>query len=233
MKPIKINSPNENIRIGFLFVSFFLIFSSCKNNNNLNKLKEIRIDTIYVHDTIVINEKYDWQDFGLTHDINIDTIWHKPVSYYFNNKNCSPISKDFYLGAFRPSDDYTTDALLELACTNDNSLRPFYRWILNKTLYLSDGALAEHTGIPARKYAEKYPKELFVYFDSDSSSSKKYNNWTREISYSGYYDTENSQNPNNRTISNNMARVMKSNCKDCDATLIIRIEKFATDCFNK
>ena len=75
--------------------------------------------------------------------------------------------------------------MLSLVTTNDNNLRPFYRWCLNKTIQIEDGALAEYTGIPARQYAEKFPKEFFEYMDYDTTK-EKYGDWVGSISYSGY-----------------------------------------------
>lgn len=135
---------------------------------------------------------------------------------------------DFYYGAFRPSDNYTTSHLLGLATTDDTTLRPFYRWILNKTIVIQDGALAEHTGMPARLYAEKFPKEFFEYMDSDTSG-QKYTDWTASINYSGYMDDE-EENESGR-IRARMTSTMQTNCHNCPGLLRERIKKFAKDCF--
>ena len=195
------------------------------NNNNS------RFDTVIIHDTVFIsNNKNDWQEgFGLTHEPDKDTIWYKPVNFYITDKECSGLSIDFYFGRLRPSDDYVTDELLKLAITDNKKLRPFYRWCLNKTIVIQDGALGEHTGIPARKYAEKFPKEFFEYMDIDTSGQKLID-WIGSISYSGFYDEDDYEKP--KLIQHRMAQTMKLNCKNCDKKTINRIDIFTIDCFN-
>jgi hypothetical protein len=193
--------------------------------------EKTRSDTLIKQDTVIVpNQERDWQEgFGLTHDPEKDSIWFKPVSYYISNKECSPLAIDFYYGRLRPGDDDLTDELLKLATTDNERLRPFYRWCLNKTIIVQDGALGEHTGIPARRYAEKFPKEFFEYMNIDTSG-EKYNDWAGSIEYSGFYDIDDYRKP--KEIQVRMANTMKANCKNCDDKTITRIEKFAKECFN-
>ena len=115
-----------------------------------------------------------------------------------------------------------------MVTTDNNDLRPFYRWISNKTILIQDGALAEYTGVPARKYAEKFPKEFFEYMDYDKSG-EKYLDWTNAILYSGFYDLDDYKN--SKKIRDNLIKTMNSNCINCDEKMIGRIEKFVKDCF--
>lgn len=129
---------------------FLMILFSCKKQEAI-VVKENK-DTIEYEST-------DWQEgFGLTYSIDFDSVWGKPMRYYITNRNCDSVARDFYLGVYRPKDEPKTARLLSLITTDNDSLRPFYRWILNKTILIQDGALGEYTGLPARKYAEKYPK---------------------------------------------------------------------------
>lgn len=212
-----------------LLIITFTLFA-CNSSPASHKIIQTKTDTIIKHDTIIANlNNRNWQeDFGLTHDPEKDSIWFKPVSYYLNDKNCSGLASDFYYGILRPSDDGTTDELLKLATSDNNKLRPFYRWCLNKTIIIQDGALGEHTGVPARKYAEKFPQEFFSYMDIDTSG-EKYNEWIGTIEYSGFYDNEDWRKPSE--IRQRMVNTMKKNCYDCNKKIIARIEKFAKDCF--
>ena len=212
------------------FIVLFILLTGC-NDKQSNTAKEkliITKDTIIKHDTIFYSNN-DWQHgFGLTHDPEIDSIWGKPVNFYIHNSKCSPIAIDFYEGQFRPTDNHTTEALLSLVTTNDNQLRPFYRWCLNKTIQIQDGALAEDTGVPARQYAEKFPKEFFEYMDYNTTG-EKYDDWVSTILYSGFYDKDDYKKPQDIRI--HMTQSMKGNCKNCNEQLIRRIDKFAKDCF--
>ena len=158
----------------------------------------------------------------------VDSIWGKPVKFYIDNPKCSPIAIDFYRGQFRPSDNSTTAALLQLVTTDNNQLRPFYRWCLNKTIQIQDGALGEYTGVPARQYAEKFPKEFFKYMDYDTTGHK-YLDWVNSILYSGFYDKE--EYKKTASIRHRMTSLMIQNCKPCNDSLLIRIHKLAKDCF--
>ena len=183
---------------------------------------------VQVHDTIYIDNSRDWTKvFGFKHHgADRDSIWHKPVQFYISKPDCSSLAADFYYGDWRPSCNGMTNDLLKLALTDDKELRPFYRWCLSMTIKLADGCLAEATGIPARRYAEKFPAEFFGYMDADSTG-KRYDQWVFNISYSGFYDHENFRTD----ISKKCADAMLSHCKGCDDTLKKRIDKFAKDCF--
>ena len=204
-----------------LFLLLLLIFSC-------NEKKELIVQNKMPQRNIV-HKVLDWQEgFELTHNIDKDSIWNKPVRFYLENKQCNQTAKDFYFGKYRPTDDPKTAELLSLVTTDNNDLRPFYRWILNKTIIIQDGALAEYTGVPARKYAEKFPKESFEYMDYDKSG-EKYLDWKNAIVYSGFYDLDDYKN--SKKIRDNLIKTMNSNCKDCEKKMIGRIEKFAKDCF--
>lgn len=211
-----------------LSLVFILICSISCNNGVDNRGTISKSDTSIQPDTINID--LNWQkDLGLSNDPDKDSIWKQPVSYYITNKNCSPVAVDFYYGRFRPSDNDSTEALLKLAVTEDSTLRLFYRWCLNKTIQIQDGALAEYTGVPARQYAENFPEEFFIYMDSDTTGTK-YEEWVGSISYSGYYDNEDYQKA--QQIREKLMNAMKSKCKNCDDTMYARIKKFANDCFD-
>lgn len=219
----------------FIFLSFI---SSCKkdhhsNNDNVIETETIRSKSVKdikpKKEVIAFQSDTNWQEnFGLSHNIDKDSIWNKPVRFYVNNPKCDKTAIAFYFGKFRPSDNDETRKLLEFVISDDANLRPFYRWILNKTIQIQDGALGEFTGVPARKYAEKFPNEFFEYMDIDSSG-KKYSDWYNSILYSGFYLYDDYKKP--EIIRQKMIKTMKSNCKNCNENMNSRIQKFALDCF--
>lgn len=214
--------------------TLFLLSCETKNKSNFDGKKAETVEPKTEKLKVAENPKSeintnDWQiRFGLTHDIDKDSIWEKPVRYYIENKNCSQTAIDFYFGKHRPADDQKTEKLLGLVTTEDSELRPFYRWILNKTILIQDGALAEETGIPARQYAEKFPNEFFEYMDMEKSN-EKYVNWYNAIQYSGFYDTDDFENP--KSIREELEKTMRKNCTNCNKPTLERIKKFALDCF--
>jgi len=229
------NNVGSNNMSTFLSIILMLFLLACNNGQRNEKPNSsyTRIDTLIKHDTVYIyptGSKRDWQEgFGLTHEPDKDSIWYKPVSYYLSDNECSGLAYEFYYGRLRPSDDGITDELLKLATTENKKLRPFYRWCLNKTIVIQDGALVEHTGVPARKYAEKFPKEFFDYMDSDTTG-ERLNDWISTISYSGFYESDDYEK--GKEIQQKMAKKMKSNCRNCDDKTMKRIDKFTKDCFH-
>ncbi|MES2837598.1 MAG: hypothetical protein V4667_08745 [Bacteroidota bacterium] len=211
---------------GFLILG--LLFS-CNSNKEFDE-SIVNCDTVKIHDTIYIDKsiKKDWQKgFGLTHNLDKDSIWYNPVSYYISDSNCSGLAIDFYYGYLRPSDNGTTIELLKLATTNNKKLRPFYRWCLNKTLIISDGALAEVVGVPARQYVEKFPDDFFEYIDIEATN-EKYKMWTQAIVYSGYFDYNDYDNYNlNRK---RLEEKMTKNLQIKSAENLKRVKQFAIDC---
>lgn len=208
---------------------FFVL--SCHDRNPVPSTVSQK-DIVVKQDTAYINQQDEnWQSgFDLTHDTSIDSIWFRPVSYYFNMPGCSGLAKDFYYGRLRPSDDGTTEELLKLVTTGDDKLRPLYRWCLQKTIAIQDGALAEMTGVPARRYAEKFPKEFFGYMNADSSGCRL-KDWAAAINYSGYFEGENAKDP--LAVQSSFKAAMVRNCKDVDPSLLRQVQKFAALCFSK
>src|SRR4051812_7025503 len=117
----------------------FIFFISC-NSNHHDKIVTSKADTIIRHDTVYVNSTTDtsWQKgFELTHDPDVDSISGKPVSYYINDPKCAGIVSEFYYGYFRPTDNGATAELLKYAVSDNDKLRPFYRWCLNKTIQIA------------------------------------------------------------------------------------------------
>lgn len=215
-----------------LIVNLILIciVTSCCNQAGKKKPSKVptKCDTVYVYDTVYIHDDKsdEWQeDFGLTHVPDIDSIWGKPVSYYLNDEKCNPIAFEFYYGYFQPSDDGATAVLLDLSDTDNKKLRPFYRWCLDKTIQVSDGALGELIGVPARQYAEKFPDEFFEFMDKEKD---RYEDWVSAIQYSGFFDLPDYEN--NEKQRKNLVTRMTKNLKVRNQTNIERIKKFANDC---
>lgn len=153
-----------------------------------------------------------------------DTIGGKPVTFYLYDTNIAPIAKALYLGQFIPTDNDSTTQLLSYAITNDSIVRPFYRWCLDFTIQISDGALAEYPGAPALQYATRFPNEFFAYMDKDKSA-QRYKQWTEIIAYSGLYNYKDTPDE----IRKQVATEMLGNCHPCSDSTKKRIDKFITD----
>jgi hypothetical protein len=171
-----------------------------------------------------------WIDrYGITRDPNKDSIAGKPVTDYLAAPQVDQIAKDFYTGKYRPTDNDSTTHLLGLINTKNKQLRPFYRWCLDETINIADGAVGEYPGEPAMEYALAYPAEFFTYMDKDTSG-KRYKNWVDIISYSGLSDyTDNYNTTDFEKVKKRITANLSVNCSPCSAVLRGKIENFSND----
>ena len=199
----------------------FLVLVTCNNNsshkegNSVEKAKSNKVET----NLMVWKDKLNGKDYPLP-----DSIGGKSAEFYLYNPKVAEITKAFYKGKFRPTDNDLTTLLLSYVTTPDSILRPFYRWSLDFTINISDGALGEYPGAPAFAYAKKYPNEFFQYMDIDPSG-ERYKKWVSIIGYSGitYSEKKNSE------IESEIIKPMMKNCEFCNESTLKRISIFAKD----
>ena len=211
-----------------LFVTVLFFGNSCQTKR---EGKVYRVEERLVRDTVYLSmPRRDWQkDFGLSHNPNEDTILGNPASMYLNNVHCSGLAKAFYYGQYKPTDDFITPELLNLALTEQDSLRPFYLWCLSKTILISDGALGEYIGSPARAFIEQYPKAFFELMDKENSP-QLYNKWVSGIRYSGLLDFYYTDKRFSRSeIQQILEKEMLKNCVSCSAQIKQRISRLTKD----
>jgi hypothetical protein len=151
-------------------------------------------------------------------------IGGRPVAFYLTDPRVSPLAKALYTGRFRPSDSDSTTRLLALVTTKQADIRPFYRWCLDFTIRLSDGALGEYPGEPALRYASKFPQEFFAYMDKDTTG-ERYKSWVVIIAYSGLGSYDEATTATRKRITDEM----KKNCHSCTDRMSKRISVFAKD----
>jgi len=204
----------------FIVVISFLI-AACNDNTQTNQ--KVSGDSSQI--SLIGTTKNIWVDkLNQKHYPLPDSIGSKPVSFYLDNPKVASIAKLFYQGQFRPMDNDSTTQLLSYVTTDDSTIRPFYRWCLDFTIEISDGALAEYPGEPALKYATKFPKEFFAYVDKDKSG-QRYKQWTEIIAYSGLDNYEEKRDKIQKQITTKMF----DNCQSCNDSIRQRIDKFAKD----
>lgn len=197
---------------------------SCDNNST----SEIGKGTN--NDSLITSTDSDWQSsFRLTHDPNKDSVWGKPVSFYINNPDCNGLAKKFYAGELKPDFSDSTYFLLELTSTENETLRPFYRWCLDKTIQIGKGMMNEMAGIPAEEYLEKYPQEFLTYMDSDSSG-ERIQKWLGAISAGLSNVKEDSHISWKRS---HLKKNIRNNCRNCDQDIIKRLDSLLNTSYNR
>jgi len=204
-------------------ISFFFI--ACKSKPPLTQQELVDSSNTVKQNNISESTKHVWVDKlnGNRYPLP-DSIGEKPVSFYLNHPKVAPIAKALYRGEYRPTDNDSTTQLLSYVTTDESIIRPFYRWCLDFTIAISDGALGEYPGVPALQYATKFPQEFFAYMDKDKSG-ERYKQWTAIIAYSGL---DNYEQPASK-IQDKIATKMLHNCTGCNDSTRKRINKFAKD----
>ena len=210
------------------FLSLLAMFFCMACEDNKQAVEQASVDTKNLTLTDTVNgTKNIWIDplNGNIYPLP-DSIAGEPVSFYLGNPKIISLAKDFYTGNFRPTDDDSTTRLLSQVVTDDSTIRPFYRWCLDFTISISDGALGEYPGSPSLKYAIKFPNEFFGFMDEDKSG-ERYKRWTEIIAYSGLIDRQTSE------IEKQISNQMLENCHSCGIIAKKRILTFAKDIINE
>ncbi|HLO69289.1 MAG TPA: hypothetical protein VK167_00360 [Flavipsychrobacter sp.] len=102
---------------------------------------------------------------GRVNTKRIDKINGRPTSYYVNNPKISFYAKAFYNGQFCMYDNDEFFSLMDSALTSNNDTRPFYFYLFNRIVELSDGAVSEVAAEYCKNYIEKYPCEFLNYYN--------------------------------------------------------------------
>lgn len=200
-----------------LIFCLIVFFSSC---NDAGKKQETRI--VKNSDTINTQKKQvSKHEFGISPNPDKDSIWKKPVSYYISDPECSKIATAFYQGSFEPTQNEETRKLFDLTLTDNNKLRPFYRWCMDMIMQIGDTSQSAYIGQAAYKYAEKFPQEYFQYMDDDITT-ERYGMWTAAMKFG----IRRSDQPIDR---NRISTSIRSNCSGCDAKTKARIDKLVSD----
>ena len=151
-----------------IILLILILISACADNKNASLHTSIDSTKIFSQPMSVDTTKSPttiWIDRlnGAKYPLP-DSIDGKPVAFYLNSPKVASIAKALYKGQFRPTDNDSTILLLSYITTDDKTIRPFYRWCLDFTIAISDGALAELPGAPALNYAIKFPEEFVNYW---------------------------------------------------------------------
>lgn len=121
----------------------------------------------------------------LTNKKTVDKLNGRPIDFYLNHKDIDTQAKLFYKGQYALYDDEETFSFLDGILTENAETRPFYLFIYNQAMMVTDGALAEYMTSVCRRYIEKYPCEFLLHLD-DKVSKIDLEKWTGFIGFDVY-----------------------------------------------
>jgi len=133
-----------------------------------------------------ISEKNDPKKHPtLTNKKTVDKLNGRPIDFYLNHKDIDTPAKLFYKGQYALYEDEETFRFLDGILTENAETRPFYLFIYNQAMVVTDGALAEYMASVCRRYIEKYPCEFLLHLD-DKVSKIDLEKWTGFIGFDVY-----------------------------------------------
>jgi CTP:phosphocholine cytidylyltransferase-like protein len=133
-----------------------------------------------------ISEKNDPKKHpNFTNKNHVDKIDGRPIDFYLRHKAIDTPAKMFYKGEYALYDDEETFRFLDGILTDNAETRPFYLFIYNQAMEVTDGALAEYMTSICRRYLEKYPCEFLLHLN-DKVSRIDVEKWTGFIGFDVY-----------------------------------------------
>ena len=168
-------------------------------------------------------KKYPYQ----VNKIFVDSIAGKSIEYYLNHPNIDNYSKAFYKKDFAVSDDDITFSITDSVFTKNIETRPFYIFIFNSIVDLSDGALSEIVSLNCFEFIKQNTCE-FIRLKYCKDYNLLYNKWVDLAAFGSYPYEENFN-----SILNEFITESKDSCsgykKDLDIlkeNLLIRFREF-------
>jgi len=148
------------------------------------KLKDLQIDY-----TKLPAENNPKTKYTLTNKNFTTMIKDKPITYYLNHPDIDKYSKMYYQGQFQLYDNSETFGFLDSLMTQNDDTRPFYFYVFNSILSISDGALSEYVSGICLDYFKKYTCE-FITYDKNSEITVSKSTWTDFIGWQLYTKSE-------------------------------------------
>lgn len=124
-----------------------------------------------------------------TNSTFVKMIGGKPIDHYLKHDRISQIAKMFYKGQWAISDDEGTFGFLDSVLTDNTDTRPFYFFVFNQVLKISDGAVSEYISTVCGRFLAKYPCE-FIAMSGDKKYILDNDKWMDFIGFD-LYDSSN------------------------------------------
>jgi hypothetical protein len=141
----------------------------------------------------------------LTNKTFVDKIKGRPIDFYLNHRNIGQTAKLFYQGKFAISDDDGTFSFLDSLLTSNKETKPFYFFIYNQAMKITDGSLAEYMTGLCRAYLIKFPCD-FLQNSNDKEYQVDLDKWTAFIGFD-LYDIDNFDN-----VISDLDKQVKNHC---------------------
>ena len=153
------------------------------------------------------------------------------IEYFLNAPEIHDLSKSFWQGEFRPSDDQPTQSILNNLETSNKKHLPFYILVVDKINKMADGALTEMTIYATRDLVENKTLEFFNFFNDPHCLSKKHlktpHSFAQQYAYYLGMHCDNEESEENfEDCVKGAIITLQSKCKDCEMEQFISVIEY-------
>ena len=120
--------------------------------------------------------------------IRVSHLQGKPIQFYLDHEGINSVAKRFYRGEFAVSDDEQSFSIAGDLMKAPTETRPFYFFVVNRMIDLSDGALSEFLAEFCAAYLKQSSCE-FIAWSEDKTYSVDKNKWAGFVAFT--LDNEN------------------------------------------
>jgi hypothetical protein len=145
----------------------------------------LTIATRIIHGQEILEKTDPQKHPTFTNKNYVDKIDGRPIDFYLSHKDIDTPAKLFYKGEYALYDDEETFRFLNGILTENAETRPFYLFIYNQAMEVTDGALTECMTSICRRYVEKYPCEFLLHLN-DKVSRIDVEKWTGFVGFDIY-----------------------------------------------
>lgn len=132
------------MKAGFFFLFLFIGFGLSAQVNDSNK---------HAKNTQFVNR------------IQINILDGKPISFFLSHKSIDKNAKKFYRGEKGFNEDRVVLAIMDSLTACDFEVRPFYFFVFNQIVDLSNDRQADLVALKCKEFVELYPCEFFHSFN--------------------------------------------------------------------
>ncbi len=129
----------------------------------------------------------------------VDSIAGKSIDFYLNHPNIDNYSKAFYKKEFAVSDDDITLSITDSVFTKNKETKPFYIFIFNSIVDLSDGALSEIVSLNCFEFIKQNTCD-FIRLKFNKEYLLHYKTWISLAAFGSYPYQENLNSTLNQMI---------------------------------
>lgn len=143
----------------------------------------------------------------LNNKTQIVTLNGLPISFYINHPRIDENAKKFYKGELSFSKDLIPYGLLDSLLTQNTETRPFYFFIFNQIVNLSNGQMVDIVASRCVEFVEKYPCDFFNSFNQNDVE-------INVVKWTTYIGANLKDRNSYATFKNQVDSRMKGNCSD-------------------